>query len=58
MCLVPPVLCGAESGHVVQRAEVEVASGTLEEHRVGEAERTLQQGQGSKLPPVDPAVVL
>lgn len=40
-----PVLRGVESGHAVQRAEVEVASGTLEEHRVREADWTLQQGQ-------------
>lgn len=42
---VPSVLCGAEPGHVVQCEEVEVASWTLEEHRVREANRTLQQGQ-------------
>lgn len=39
------VLCGVESGHVVQCAEVEVASGTLEEHRVRGANWTLQRGQ-------------
>lgn len=42
---VPSVLCGVEPGHAVQRAAVEVASGTLEEHRVREANWTLQQGQ-------------
>lgn len=39
------VLRGVESGHVVQRAAVEVASGTLEERRVREANWTLQQGR-------------
>lgn len=47
----PSVLCGAEPGHVVQCAEVEAASWTLEERRVREANRTLQQGQVAGSPP-------